>query len=142
MNRLQTVELELLKAFVDICEKLGLKYYLVCGTALGAVKYGGFIPWDDDVDVALPREEYRRFLQEAPALLPEHIFLQIPGHGFVDQRRMRIFLRRSQFRLRQNQIDAGRRLTGVFPYTLPIGRIGRKLIASNNSPFGHIRHLR
>lgn len=76
MNRLQTVELELLKAFVDICEKLELKYYLVCGTALGAVKYGGFIPWDDDVDVALPREEYRRFLQEAPALLPEHIFLQ------------------------------------------------------------------
>lgn len=76
MNQLQQTECDLLKIFVDICEKLDLKYYLVCGTALGAVKYGGFIPWDDDVDVGLCREDYQRFLEEAPALLPEHIFIQ------------------------------------------------------------------
>ena len=76
MNPLQYAELEILQAFVAACEKLGLKYYLVCGTALGAVKYSGFIPWDDDVDVALPREDYERFLLEAPALLPQQIFVQ------------------------------------------------------------------
>lgn len=76
MNELQNKELALLKCFVDVCERLGLTYYLLCGTALGAVKYKGFIPWDDDVDVGLFREEYERFLKEAPALLPEGIFLQ------------------------------------------------------------------
>lgn len=76
MTDLQAKELELLRAFVDVCEKLGLKYYLVCGSALGAVKYKGFIPWDDDVDVALKREDYDVFLREAQNLLPDGIFLQ------------------------------------------------------------------
>ena len=76
MNDLQKKEFEILKHFVEVCEKLDLKYYLVCGSALGAVKYGGFIPWDDDVDVALPREDYERFLKFAPKLLPEYLFLQ------------------------------------------------------------------
>ena len=52
MNELQQKEFELLKCFIEICEKLELTYYLVCGSALGAVKYKGFIPWDDVVDVA------------------------------------------------------------------------------------------
>ena len=76
MNDLQKKELELLKCFTEICDRLGLRYYLVCGSALGAVKYGGFIPWDDDVDVGLLREDYELFLEQAPALLPEHLFLQ------------------------------------------------------------------
>ena len=76
MDDLQRVELEILKTFMQICEKLELKYFLVCGTALGAVKYKGFIPWDDDIDVALLREDYERFIREAPALLPEGLFLQ------------------------------------------------------------------
>lgn len=76
MNDLQKKEWELLQQFVGICDKLGLRYFLVCGSALGAVKYKGFIPWDDDVDVGMFREEYEIFLEKAPALLPEHIFLQ------------------------------------------------------------------
>ena len=76
MNGLQKKEWELLKCFTEVCQRLGLTYYLVCGSALGAVKYGGFIPWDDDVDVGMLREDYEIFLEKAPALLPEHIFLQ------------------------------------------------------------------
>lgn len=76
MTELQQIERELLREFVDICQRLGLRYYLVCGSALGAVKYGGFIPWDDDVDAAMPREDYEVFLREAPGLLPGHLFLQ------------------------------------------------------------------
>ena len=76
MNELQNVQFNILKAFVDVCEKLGLRYYLVCGTALGAVKYGGFIPWDDDVDAALTRKDYETFCEKAPELLPEYYFVQ------------------------------------------------------------------
>ena len=76
MTPLQQRELELLQLFVRLCEQMQLRYYLVCGTALGAVKYGGFIPWDDDVDVAMPREDYEVFLEKAPSLLPEGMFLQ------------------------------------------------------------------
>ncbi len=76
MNEIQKVEAELLQTFVDICNKLGLKYYLVCGSVLGAVKYQGFIPWDDDIDVGMPRKDYEKFLEKAQAMLPSHLFLQ------------------------------------------------------------------
>lgn len=76
MNPLQHVEYQMLVHFVDVCEKLDLQYYLVCGTALGAVKYQGFIPWDDDVDVAMPRVDYEVFCREAQSLLPDGIFVQ------------------------------------------------------------------
>ena len=76
MNEVQNKERELLRCFIRICEELGIPYFLVCGSALGAVKYHGFIPWDDDVDVGLFRKDYERFLKEAPAYLPENYFLQ------------------------------------------------------------------
>ncbi len=76
MTELQSVEFDIFKCFVRVCEQLNLTYYLVCGSALGAAKYQGFIPWDDDMDVGLFREDYELFLEKAPALLPEHLFLQ------------------------------------------------------------------
>ena len=76
MNELQKTEFEILKAFDAVCARLGLRYFLVCGSALGAVKYGGFIPWDDDVDVGMYRKDYEVFLEKAPELLPEWLFLQ------------------------------------------------------------------
>ncbi len=76
MNDLQKKILPLLETFIRICDQLELKYYLVCGSALGAVKYEGFIPWDDDIDVALSREDYEIFCKKAPDMLPEPLFLQ------------------------------------------------------------------
>lgn len=76
MNELQKKEFEMLCLLVSVCNQLKLKYYLVCGSALGAVKYGGFIPWDDDIDVALPRDDYELFIERAPALLPRWYFVQ------------------------------------------------------------------
>ncbi len=55
--------LGMLDAFVAYCKKHGLRYYLVGGTLLGAIRHRGFIPWDDDIDVGMPRPDYERFLK-------------------------------------------------------------------------------
>lgn len=57
--------LDILKAFIKICEEHGLTYYCCAGTAIGAVRHHGIIPWDDDIDVIMPRPDYDRLLQIA-----------------------------------------------------------------------------
>lgn len=76
MNDLQKVEFDLFCCFEEVCRKLNLNYFLVCGSALGAARHEGVIPWDDDFDVGMYREDYNKFMELAPALLPEGIFLQ------------------------------------------------------------------
>lgn len=67
----------LLQEFDRICRKLDIPYFLFAGTLLGAVRHGGFIPWDDDADIIMRRRDYTRFLKEAPALLhSEDFYLQ------------------------------------------------------------------
>lgn len=70
LRQLQLYELNLLKTFADICEKNNLRYYMIGGTMLGAVRHRGFIPWDDDIDIGMPREDYIRFLEIAQKSLP------------------------------------------------------------------------
>jgi len=62
LNRLHNVMLEILDEFVRICDDNNLIYFLHYGTLLGAVRHKGFIPWDDDLDVAMPRKDYEKFL--------------------------------------------------------------------------------
>lgn len=73
LRRYQLDLLEILDAFTAICRDKGLRYYLNAGTLLGAVRHGGFIPWDDDIDVCMPRGDYECFLSCAPAMLPPHL---------------------------------------------------------------------
>ena len=63
LKKLQKTEAEILEEFVRICDKYKLNYVLMGGSCLGAVKYDGFIPWDDDIDVGMNRDEYYKFIE-------------------------------------------------------------------------------
>ena len=73
---MKQIQVEILREFVSVCQRLQLRYYLIAGTLLGAVRHRGFIPWDDDIDVAMPRTDYEVFVQKGQALLPDGYFIQ------------------------------------------------------------------
>jgi lipopolysaccharide cholinephosphotransferase len=76
LEKLKKIELEIFKQFIYICEKEKLKYYILAGTLIGAIRHKGFIPWDDDIDVCMPRCDYEIFLNVAQKYLPSNYFLQ------------------------------------------------------------------
>lgn len=76
MKKLWAVELDLLYQFAHVCENHGLSYFLDGGTLLGAVRHKGFIPWDDDIDVIMPRKDYKKLLDIADSAFHFPYFLQ------------------------------------------------------------------
>lgn len=76
LRKCQLKQLDILTEVDRICRKHHITYWLDGGTLLGAVRHGGFIPWDDDMDIAMPLEDYKRFVEVAPKELPSHLFLQ------------------------------------------------------------------
>lgn len=63
LKRVQQYEMSILKDFIDVCEEYNLTYFALAGTGIGALRHKGFIPWDDDIDVGLPRKDYEKLLE-------------------------------------------------------------------------------
>lgn len=76
IKKLQKCELDILQHIDRICRKYELDYFAIGGTALGAVRHEGMIPWDDDIDIGMPREDYETFLEILPQELPKGYHIQ------------------------------------------------------------------
>lgn len=76
LNETQKYIMQVLHSVIDILDALEIPYYMQGGTMLGAIRHRGFIPWDDDVDLGIPREAYNRLLKEVADKLPENLELR------------------------------------------------------------------
>lgn len=80
---IQTKILEILKIFIETCEENNLTYYALGGTLLGTVRHGGFIPWDDDIDIGMPREDYEKLKKIANEKFTDrYLFLSEDTPGY------------------------------------------------------------
>jgi len=76
LKKMHTLELKIALEMKRICEKHDIKYFMTAGTLLGAVRHGGFIPWDDDMDFGMLRKDYEKFLEVCKTELGSEYFLQ------------------------------------------------------------------
>lgn len=85
LKRVQEIDTELLCALDEVCKKHQIEYFLIDGTLLGCIRHGGPIPWDDDVDVAMTRENYEKFVEVAMADFEKAKYnVKIMGSGSID----------------------------------------------------------
>lgn len=75
LSKIKELEKGILKDFIELCEENNLRYFGMGGTCLGAVRHGGYIPWDDDIDVGMPRKDYNRFLKIAAEKYSDKYYL-------------------------------------------------------------------
>lgn len=77
LELIHKTELQILIEIIRLCSINYIEYFVIGGTALGAVKYKGFIPWDDDIDIGMTRDNYNKFLKAAKTDLRDGLFLQV-----------------------------------------------------------------
>ena len=120
LRRQQMRMLEILIEVDRICKKHDIRYWLSSGTLIGALRHGGFIPWDDDLDIEMLRQDYLRLLEVLPSELPEWLALQNeetdPNYFFFFTK---IRDRRSRL-LEQNGYDRMWKEQGIFIDILPV----------------------
>lgn len=123
LRRQQHRMTEMLLVLDEICQRHGIRYWLAAGTLLGAVRHGGYIPWDDDLDIELLREDYDRLIELLPHELPDHLQLQTPetdGGYFYTYAKLRD--RRSRL-IETNAYDRIFDMQGVFIDIFPMERM-------------------
>ena len=119
IRELQKIQLEIAIEVKRICEKYDIKYFLIGGTLLGAVRHKGFIPWDDDFDIGMPREDYDAFISLCGSELNESFYLQsyetdpVFWRNFAKVRKNATFF--NEFEIRNKDTHKGI-FIDIFPY--------------------------
>ena len=122
LRKLQLTQLGILKIFDHFCQENNLKYSLYAGSLLGAVRHKGFIPWDDDLDVCMPRTDYERFLTLWESNPPARYVLQNKENSkYFDQSFTKI--RKDHTTYLENEWQIGNHHTGIFLDIFPVDRI-------------------
>ena len=120
LGTLQNTLKEILQQVVKVCDNNDLDYFLIGGTLLGAVRHKDMIPWDDDIDIAMPRKDYNRFLEIAQEQLGEEYFVHSFRSDenywmtFAKVRKNRTFFAEK----RMSMVEGGHRgiFIDIFPY--------------------------
>ncbi len=132
-KRLWAVEKEMLEIILNICKKYSIQVFAVSGTAIGAVRHNGFIPWDDDIDLAMLRADYNKFLNVVEKELPDGFFADsyrtqkgcVKGHFQLRNNNTTCLLKGSYRDLKSNK-NCGV-FVDVFPYdNIPDDEIKRR----------------
>lgn len=129
LRKAQMRLLEMLLEFDRICKKHGIEYFLSGGTCLGAVRHGGFIPWDDDVDIDVWHTDYERLMSVLPNDLSGNYFMQTDktDSGFY-RKYMRIVDKNSKVLYSDNTIREGFKFHGLWIDILPLEKtLSRRL---------------
>lgn len=139
------VLLDMLEILMKVCEKHGLRFFMAGGSMLGAARHNGFIPWDDDIDVAMPRKDYNKLKKVLANELPDHLVVQLMGQGddsywpFIKIRNCNtagVFTYHTDHHMRHNM--------GMFLDILPIdgvpqGRLARRIFDRIYIEFSYLR---
>lgn len=99
LKKVQRAELSILKDFIELCNRHGLIYFGIAGTGIGALRHKGFIPWDDDIDVAMPREDFDRFcLIVKEEMADKYLLMNTEENENYPLMTSRLMLRGTEFR--------------------------------------------
>ena len=115
LRKVQMVQLEIAKEVKRVCEENNIKYFLTAGTLLGAIRHGGFIPWDDDLDVGMLRSDYNKLIEILPSELEQNNLTNLVAKIKVDKHNLKS---KRWYQLSYKHPDVKGKFIGIdfFPY--------------------------
>ena len=124
LKEVQTLELEILDEIVNICNKYNINYFFIAGTLIGAVRHKRFIPWDDDLDIAMFRNDYDRFIEVAQKELSDRFI--IDSHDTTNYYRLAAKVRIKNTIYMQEDLKNYQGEQGIWVDILPLDNVKKQ----------------